>query len=152
MRRETELNSPRSVAEVVGICVICAGTTVWEQKEKACISEASFTIKSSILWIHPLLKHPIQPAWCYSTPGLVFVVFLTILLCVFYSFYIFSQVYVCTWPIFLCFYQLSCLVSYFFSLSFSFSSVFLAYCVLLASFQLCSSIRPHSISQGSLCS
>lgn len=62
MRRETELNSPSTVAEVVGICVICAGTTVWEQKEKACISEASFTIKSSILWIHPLLKHPIQPA------------------------------------------------------------------------------------------
>lgn len=62
MRTKPEWNSPSSVAEEVGICVTRAGTTVWEQKEEACISEAVFTIKSNILWIHPLLKHPIQPA------------------------------------------------------------------------------------------
>lgn len=66
--------------------------------------------------------------------------------CVFYRFYIFPQVCVCTLPTFLCFYQpfVLCLI-FFCSPSFSFLSVFLAYCVLLTFFQLCSSVCPHSI-------
>lgn len=149
MRWKTEWSSPSSVAEEVGLCVISVGTTVWEQK-KACVSEASFAIKSSILWIHLLLKHPIQPdgATAQQTLGLFFFS---------PSLYVYSTVstsflkFVFVLCPFACV-SVSCLVPYFFSPSFSFSSALLAYCVLLASFQLCSSICPHSILQGSLCS
>lgn len=147
-KKITEQNSPSCAAEEVGICVICAGTTLWEQ-EKIRISEASFPIKRSILWIHPRLMHPIQPAGATAEQvwGVVFFspslyVSATVATSFLKSVFVFFFS--------LCSYQLSCLVSYFFSPSFSFSSVFLAYCVL-ASFQLCSSICPHSILQRFLC-
>lgn len=104
---KTEWSSPSSLAEEVGIF---AGTTVWEQKEKVCISEVSFTIKSNILRIHPLLKHPIQPAgatahqvWgiCsfshHPRRCLLQFLHLSSSLCLFFA-------------RFLCFYQLSCLI------------------------------------------
>lgn len=106
-----------------------------------------FYYQSRILFNLPSPSASHSTSWCYSTPDLEFALFLTILVCVFYSFYTFlKSVFVLC--LFFCV-SISCLLlCLIFSLPHLFSLLSFWHCVLLASFQLCSSICPHSLLQG----